>query len=100
MGDELDLVFLHSISSKTYIEIKVILIVSLHILISMGGLGVTVVPTLFSQLPESIRILTDNGIVLGSPSAVLLNIIFNMVPSRQEKQIEEKVSLQQAVSEA
>ncbi|HDR7438338.1 TPA: xanthine permease, partial [Bacillus anthracis] len=30
------------------------------------GLGVTVVPTLFSQLPESIRILTDNGIVLGS----------------------------------
>lgn len=28
------------------------------------GLGVTVVPTLFSQLPESIRILTDNGIVL------------------------------------
>lgn len=35
------------------------------------GLGVTVVPTLFSQLPESIRILTDNGIVLGSASAVL-----------------------------
>jgi xanthine permease len=44
------------------------------------GLGVTVVPTLFSQLPESIRILTDNGIVLGSASAVLLNIVFNMVP--------------------
>ncbi|MEC2491848.1 xanthine permease, partial [Bacillus cereus] len=41
------------------------------------GLGVTVVPTLFSQLPESIRILTDNGIVLGSASAVLLNIVFN-----------------------
>ena len=40
------------------------------------GLGVTVVPTLFSQLPESIRILTDNGIVLGSASAVLLNIVF------------------------
>ncbi|MGR4026813.1 xanthine permease, partial [Bacillus sp. ZZQ-131] len=46
------------------------------------GLGVTVVPTLFSQLPESIRILTDNGIVLGSASAVLLNIVFNMVPQR------------------
>ena len=42
------------------------------------GLGVTVVPTLFSQL-ESIRILTDNGIVLGSASAVILNIVFNMV---------------------
>lgn len=64
------------------------------------GLGVTVVPTLFSQLPESIRILTDNGIVLGSASAVLLNIIFNMVPSRQKKQSEETVSLQRAVSEA
>ncbi|MGR4027294.1 xanthine permease, partial [Bacillus sp. ZZQ-131] len=46
------------------------------------GLGVTVVPTLFSQLPENIRILTDNGIVLGSASAVLLNIVFNMVPQR------------------
>ncbi|CAM4100913.1 xanthine permease [Bacillus manliponensis] len=64
------------------------------------GLGVTVVPTLFSQLPESIRILTDNGIVLGSASAVLLNIIFNMVPSRQKKQSEETVPLQRAVSEA
>ena len=49
------------------------------------GLGVTVVPTLFSQLPESIRILTDNGIVLGSASAVLLNIVFNMVPQRKVK---------------
>ena len=48
------------------------------------GLGVTVVPTLFSQLPESIRILTDNGIVLGSASAVLLNIVFNMVPPQSE----------------
>ena len=50
------------------------------------GLGVTVVPTLFSQLPENIRILTDNGIVLGSASAVLLNIVFNMVPQRKVKE--------------
>ncbi|MCW1241161.1 MULTISPECIES: xanthine permease PbuX [Bacillus] len=62
------------------------------------GLGVTVVPTLFSQLPESIRILTDNGIVLGSASAVLLNIVFNMVPQRKVK--EEPVSMQSAVREA
>ncbi|MFB9757663.1 xanthine permease PbuX [Ectobacillus funiculus] len=40
------------------------------------GLGITVVPTLFSQLPEGIRILTDNGIVLGSLTAVLLNALF------------------------
>ncbi|HDR4419445.1 TPA: xanthine permease [Bacillus cereus] len=62
------------------------------------GLGVTVVPTLFSQLPENIRILTDNGIVLGSASAVLLNIVFNMVPQRKVK--EEPVTMQSAVREA
>ncbi|MDT3497469.1 xanthine permease [Bacillus toyonensis] len=64
------------------------------------GLGVTVVPTLFSQLPENIRILTDNGIVLGSASAVLLNIVFNMVPQRKVKVKEEPVSMQNAVREA
>ncbi|MFX3622765.1 MAG: xanthine permease PbuX [Ectobacillus sp.] len=46
------------------------------------GLGITVVPTLFSQFPESIRILTDNGIVLGSVTAVMLNVIFNLAPKR------------------
>lgn len=64
------------------------------------GLGVTVVPTLFSQLPENIRILTDNGIVLGSASAVLLNIVFNMVPQHKVKVEEEPVSMQNAVREA
>ncbi|MFZ7806251.1 xanthine permease PbuX [Bacillus thuringiensis] len=64
------------------------------------GLGVTVVPTLFSQLPENIRILTDNGILLGSASAVLLNIVFNMVPQRKVKVKEEPVSMQSAVREA
>ncbi|MBE5105370.1 xanthine permease [Bacillus thuringiensis] len=64
------------------------------------GLGVTVVPTLFSQLPEGVRILTDNGIVLGSVSAVLLNIVFNMVPHRKVKIKEEPVSMQSAVREA
>lgn len=64
------------------------------------GLGATVVPTLFSQLPESIRILTDNGIVLGSASAVLLNIVFNMVPQRKVKVKDEPVPMQSAVREA
>lgn len=63
------------------------------------GLGVTVVPTLFSQLPESIRILTDNGIVLGSASAVFLNIVFNMIPQRKAKINEEQLPMQSAVSE-
>ncbi|PFZ10619.1 xanthine permease [Bacillus pseudomycoides] len=64
------------------------------------GLGVTVVPTLFSQLPESIRILTDNGIVLGSASAVLLNIVFNMAPQRKARSKEEQVPMQSTVREA
>jgi len=42
------------------------------------GLGVTVVPDLFSALPTGIRILTDNGIVAGSLTAVFLNILFNL----------------------
>ncbi|MGA4719987.1 nucleobase:cation symporter-2 family protein [Fictibacillus nanhaiensis] len=41
------------------------------------GLGVTVEPELFSRLPESIQILTENGIVAGSLMAVLLNLLFN-----------------------
>jgi xanthine permease len=42
------------------------------------GLGVTAVPELFAQLPESIKLLTNNGIVAGSFTAILLNIVFNI----------------------
>jgi xanthine permease len=42
------------------------------------GLGVTAVPELFSQMPSSIRILTDNGIVAGSLTAIGLNLVFNV----------------------
>ncbi|MGD6962565.1 nucleobase:cation symporter-2 family protein [Fictibacillus phosphorivorans] len=41
------------------------------------GLGVTVEPELFKSLPESIQILTENGIVAGSLMAVTLNLLFN-----------------------
>ncbi|QQZ11074.1 nucleobase:cation symporter-2 family protein [Heyndrickxia vini] len=52
------------------------------------GMGVTVVPGLFANLPENIQILTSNGIVTGSLTAIVLNILFNIVPSKQRKQIE------------
>jgi xanthine permease len=42
------------------------------------GLGVTAVPDLFAQLPENIKILTNNGIVAGSLTAIVLNIVFNV----------------------
>lgn len=43
------------------------------------GLGVTAVPNFFAQLPNGIRILTDNGIVAGSITAIVLNILFNVI---------------------
>ncbi|MFJ8265019.1 nucleobase:cation symporter-2 family protein [Peribacillus asahii] len=51
------------------------------------GLGVSVVPGLFSQVPESVKVLTDSGIVAGSLTAIILNIVFNMIPSKKEKQV-------------
>ncbi|MBN3526315.1 nucleobase:cation symporter-2 family protein [Paenibacillus apiarius] len=41
------------------------------------GLGVTVVPEIFESLPDTLRILTDNGIVAGTFTALLLNVLFN-----------------------
>ena len=41
------------------------------------GLGVTTVPTAFSQLPSFIRMFTDSGIVLGTIVAIVMNLIFN-----------------------
>ncbi|WP_044748269.1 nucleobase:cation symporter-2 family protein [Bacillus alveayuensis] len=58
------------------------------------GLGVTVVPDLFSQMPSSIRILTDNGIVAGSMTAVILNIVFNVLPSKKEMKTVSQLSEQ------
>lgn len=51
------------------------------------GLGVTAVPDLFAQLPESVKILTNNGIVAGSLTAICLNIVFNVArPSNQSQE--------------
>lgn len=56
---------------------------SMIIACSIGmGLGVTVVPEIFAQLPSGLRILTSNGIVAGSMTAIILNILFNMLPSK------------------
>ncbi|MEI3609035.1 nucleobase:cation symporter-2 family protein [Pseudogracilibacillus sp. SO10305] len=58
------------------------------------GLGVTVAPELFAQFPSSIQILTSNGIVAGSFTAIILNIVFNMIPKKEKvsetMKIEEK----------
>lgn len=41
------------------------------------GLGVTVVPELFDQVPSWLRILVDNGIVAGSFTAIVMNLLFH-----------------------
>lgn len=46
------------------------------------GLGVSIVPELFQVIPEKFRILLDNGIVVGSVTAIVLNLMFNGFKSR------------------
>ncbi|WP_050180682.1 nucleobase:cation symporter-2 family protein [Domibacillus robiginosus] len=58
------------------------------------GLGVTVVPDLFAGLPSGIQILTGNGIVAGSVTAIVLNIVFNELGRKKASVsvVENKVS--------
>lgn len=49
------------------------------------GLGVTAVPDLFNHLPESVKILTNNGIVAGSLTAIFLNIVFNIMKPKEQQ---------------
>ncbi len=61
---------------------------SMIVACSIGmGLGVTVVPELFEYFPNSIKILTSNGIVAGSTTAIVMNIIFNMIPSKTKEKM-------------
>lgn len=51
--------------------------------ISIGmGLGVTAVPDLFAIVPGSLAVIAESGIVLGSLTAIVLNLILN---SRMDK---------------
>lgn len=62
---------------------------SMIVACSIGmGLGVTVAPELFAQLPNSVQILTSNGIVAGSLTAIGLNIIFHRTGRPAEKKTE------------
>ncbi|MGG4554887.1 nucleobase:cation symporter-2 family protein [Paenibacillus humicus] len=49
------------------------------------GLGVTVVPEIFQRVPDWLRILVDNGIVAGSFTAIVLNLLFNGFRGHQAK---------------
>ena len=72
---------------------------SMIVACSVGiGLGVTVVPELFALLPAGVQILTSNGIVAGSLTAIGLNVIFHMLPSRKRKREAQAVQSNQAVT--
>ncbi|MCG1008771.1 purine permease [Salinicoccus sp. ID82-1] len=47
--------------------------------ISIGmGLGVTAVPELFAIVPSTFGVIAESGIVLGSLTAIVLNLVFNL----------------------
>ncbi len=53
------------------------------IAVGLGG-GVVMVPDIFAVLPPGLSVLTSNGIVCGSLTAILLNIVFNMIGPKKE----------------
>lgn len=72
---------------------------SMIVACSVGlGLGVTVVPELFALLPAGVQILTSNGIVAGSLTAIGLNVVFHMLPSRKRKREAQAVQSSQTVT--
>lgn len=75
---------------------------SMIVACSVGiGLGVTVVPEIFAMVPPSFQILTSNGIVAGSVTAIALNIVFNMLPAlRKPKTVTAKANKAQAAENA
>ncbi|GAB6992110.1 nucleobase:cation symporter-2 family protein [Paenibacillus pini] len=56
------------------------------------GLGVSVVPELFDVLPDGARILVDNGIVAGSVTAIVLNLLFNGFKNRSDFKTSNSIS--------
>ncbi|MFD2831528.1 nucleobase:cation symporter-2 family protein [Corticicoccus populi] len=56
--------------------------------ISIGmGLGVTAVPELFAIVPESLKVISESGIVIGSLTAIVLNIVFNVRPLKKKSTV-------------
>lgn len=59
--------------------------------LSVGlGLGVTVAPKIFVSFPEGARLILENGIVMGSLTAIVLNLFLNGTKGIQETQKEEE----------
>jgi len=63
----------------------------LIIAISIGfGLGFNMMPTLFNQVPATVKMFTGNGIVMSSIAAITLNLLFNGLNPQSKSAIKEK----------
>ncbi|MDA1475412.1 nucleobase:cation symporter-2 family protein [Bacillus changyiensis] len=60
------------------------------------GLGVTVVPQMFQQLPDAVKLLTENGIVAGSLTAIILNAIFHIHPFSRPSEHPDRVATEKS----
>lgn len=49
------------------------------------GLGATVVPELFSSLPAALKMLVGDGLITGSLTAIMMNLVLNFKRSKKEK---------------
>ncbi|TJZ49525.1 purine permease [Streptomyces piniterrae] len=48
----------------------------------------TAIPQLFERMPEDVRAVLDSGITLGSLTAILLNLLFNVIGRRKSMEID------------
>lgn len=62
----------------------------LVVAISVGlGLGVSVYPSIFQDLPKTLQLFLGNGIVVASLSSVILNLVFKGKQATTENETKE-----------
>lgn len=57
------------------------------------GLGAAVVPGVFKEMPDTVKLLAENGIVLGSFTAILLNWFLHFLKRKEEQPRSAEVTL-------
>ncbi|MFJ8267307.1 nucleobase:cation symporter-2 family protein [Peribacillus asahii] len=62
------------------------------------GLGATVVPELFSSLPEGLKIIVGDGIITGSLAAILINLLLSKTKTKQADPVSQQVELSSKIS--
>lgn len=53
------------------------------------GLGISIAPAVFANIPESFRLIMESGIVTGSLAAIILNLILNGTGDRDKQDMME-----------